>query len=991
MEIGRKPDVEWANELLGFVQASCDRDKWLRIGAAIKNGLGEEGWPAFDAWSQSAPNIYDPADCRRTWDSLSPNGGVTWGTLVYLATEGGLRPQSGGGAAGRKEWAICDEAGHLVATHYRTKKQSGSKGFGWKLPDGTSGLAGRKTKTLPLYGTELLASTAAQVIVITEGEKAADALRAAEPTVLVLGTVTGSSATPDAAVFAPVVATGLPVYLWPDADVPGAKHMERLAARILEAGGKSPAIIAWHDAPEKGDAADWAAAGKQPAFKDLTAAAEKWIRPKPKQDRTQAAEGRGRAPTTQEMYDDYDTTSMRCAERLLLKHRGELLVVTDEQHELSDLYVLGENGIWLRGSTTIKRWMSEDADALRVQAVTRDKLDGKVLTGVLDNLRRLYEPGTLKPIREQAVPALKRLIASGKLKPEEVTTCLNTDLDSNMRYLGTLTGVVDLHTGRQLPPEEGRKYLVTYQAPTPYDPDATHPDVDRLFAHLSDPCKDWWWEVLGYHLLGAPSRRIYLVVGPPKGGKSTLFRALQETLGPYVSKPDDGVLEHKGKQNKHETQLSPGVKYFVPPYRLALLSDVQVERLNTNRMKEWSGQGSAAWRELHEKLRTDPITATMMLACNQTSVPQVGLHDEAMRDRVRVLPYPALPEELLDPSFIHERIKAEPFRKALLARLVAEAKKAKPGAPPEEPEEVSTATLEQVTEDVGELGALAERIIPCVGERLTVAEVWEAWCEHNDENGDVTEAGGISKRRLTRALRNHVQWLPAPRAFSLDGKKVRGWRDWKLLTVEEWESTQTVEQAIRRLTVDYPGVSFFGTPLGPQPLYYTLKRLRDVELFALQDWFHNGRGLADALKQSADLVSYDGEGEERTAAHSIREAYPDLSEEHRAAVWFVQTIANFAWTADNSRELGPVCEQIRDRYNAIEGKKMSHGFAWNLLKEADRELGPAADTEALVRKAVELLIDEFNRMPPKYAERYDVTHLEDAIRELAGSPSRDAR
>ena len=137
------------------------------------------------------------------------------------------------------------------------------------------GLGGRRARTLPLYGVELLADSTAPAVCIVEGEKAADALRDAEPSVLVLGTVTGAASSPAPEVLKPVAVSGLPVFLWPDADPDGSgvRHMHRVAERLIEAGGKAPSIIEWPEAPPKGDAADWAFAGRRPPFADLTAAA----------------------------------------------------------------------------------------------------------------------------------------------------------------------------------------------------------------------------------------------------------------------------------------------------------------------------------------------------------------------------------------------------------------------------------------------------------------------------------------------------------------------------------------------------------------------------------------------------------------------------------------------------------------------------------------------------------------------------------------------
>ena len=283
---GRTPDVAWARELVAYISADCAREEWLRIGMALKAGIGAHGWPVFEEWSRSAPDRFDAADCRRAWDSLEPDGGVGWGTLVQRARASGWEPPAAE-TVQTQQWTIRELDGTPVAIHYRRTLPNGDKRTWWGQPDGTKGLGGRKAKTLPLYGIERLAGTTAKVICIVEGEKAADALRAAEPTVLVLGTVTGASGHPEAAVLKPVADAGLPVYLWSDADLDGAgiRHMERVAEQLIEAGGEAPSIIKWEGAPPKGDAADWVDAHRFPTFETLTTENSVVFMPKPKRRR----------------------------------------------------------------------------------------------------------------------------------------------------------------------------------------------------------------------------------------------------------------------------------------------------------------------------------------------------------------------------------------------------------------------------------------------------------------------------------------------------------------------------------------------------------------------------------------------------------------------------------------------------------------------------------------------------------------------------------
>jgi hypothetical protein len=120
------------------------------------------------------------------------------------------------------------------------------------MPDGSKGLNGTPVADLPLYGSQLLQDWLTdELVIIAEGEKAARALLDAG--LPALGTVTGASGTPNPEVLR--VLRDRRVCLWPDNDDQGGAHMERIADR-LDGVVAEVLVYTWHEAPEKGDAAD---------------------------------------------------------------------------------------------------------------------------------------------------------------------------------------------------------------------------------------------------------------------------------------------------------------------------------------------------------------------------------------------------------------------------------------------------------------------------------------------------------------------------------------------------------------------------------------------------------------------------------------------------------------------------------------------------------------------------------------------------------------
>jgi hypothetical protein len=150
-------------------------------------------------------------------------------------------------------YGIRDLAGAIIAVHVRRERTNG-KTFSWELPDGRRGLGGRPVASLPLFGSERIATWAADApVIVTEGEKAASALLAG---VCAVGTVTGAATIPETGVLE--VLRGRHIVLWPDADVQGRRHMARIADQ-LRAIALSVRVFDWPGAGTGDDAVEYVA------------------------------------------------------------------------------------------------------------------------------------------------------------------------------------------------------------------------------------------------------------------------------------------------------------------------------------------------------------------------------------------------------------------------------------------------------------------------------------------------------------------------------------------------------------------------------------------------------------------------------------------------------------------------------------------------------------------------------------------------------------
>ena len=74
------------------------RDLWVAMAMAIKNGMGEAGFDLWDAWSRQdtrpRPHGYSQRDAKAVWQSVRAQGKTTIASLFAVAQEHGWRGQA---------------------------------------------------------------------------------------------------------------------------------------------------------------------------------------------------------------------------------------------------------------------------------------------------------------------------------------------------------------------------------------------------------------------------------------------------------------------------------------------------------------------------------------------------------------------------------------------------------------------------------------------------------------------------------------------------------------------------------------------------------------------------------------------------------------------------------------------------------------------------------------------------------------------------------
>lgn len=134
----------------------------------------------------------------------------------------------------------------------------------------------------------------------------------------------------------------------------------------------------------------------------------------------------------------------------------------------------------------------------------------------------------------QRAVMVRNMVSLAQSDPRIVVSM--ADLDQLTHLLGVGNGVVDLHTGKLLPPDQG--YRVTTITATEYRPAATCPLFEQTVADVFFGDADmvgFFQRLVGYSLLGRPDEDVLAIpYGSGSNGKSTVLGAIRDALGEHA-------------------------------------------------------------------------------------------------------------------------------------------------------------------------------------------------------------------------------------------------------------------------------------------------------------------------------------------------------------------------------------------------------------------------------------------------------------------------
>ena len=452
------------------------------------------------------------------------------------------------------------------------------------------------------------------------------------------------------------------------------------------------------------------------------------------------------------------------ASRVLIRHADRLLVVQHRDHH--ELLSLDDNGAtWSNNPTRLWNWHSEAATSHAARIGGRGTTS-KEIRAATRYLGRSRTQLGFKQMLGAVGPAFLHMQDSEDIPPG-LTVCQREDLDLDPLYLGCANGVVDLNVGSLLPPEEGRRQLISRNTGVSFDPDARDSSVDDLLTILSPLERSHLLASLGHALRGGSPGRWYVLYGEPDSGKTVLLRIIADALGilqsgGYAFFPPDRLMI-SGRHNS-TTRFADELREFTRG-RFALLNGLPVmgTHFNLGLVKTLISEGHLGkWNQHNLDGEPTPVTATILHALSPEEIDQLDLTDPALVERTHMLYcLPLYGHTIRDELALHP--STDQTRQAMLALLVQHA--AANPEPPDGPASVTRLLRERWRASIGSVGRWLVDHLQVTGDRneKTLAdEIMAALAEDIPPDAQA-QFQGRTRREILHLARDLIRGFPNAR------------------------------------------------------------------------------------------------------------------------------------------------------------------------------------------------------------------------------------
>ncbi len=494
---------------------------------------------------------------------------------------------------------------------FRQRRPDGKGGHIWNLK-GVSMCLYRLPEIAPAIDGE-------RFIFLVEGEKDADRVRS-----LGLVATTNAGGAEKWKQEYTEALRGAHVILMPDNDGPGRKHMNRVAA-ALSSVAASVRILDLPGLPPKGDVSDWINA--DPAhdahmLHDLASEAPIWTpgapqsAPEPTPPNIESKPGRS--------FEDLEKTDGGNAYRFVM-------LFGEDVRYVPGLGWRGWSGSrWEAGDHIAARLARETVNALFEHAgqmaesvrLLDDEIDRKVMATRAEELLKHARKSDSAP----RIAAIASLAKDDRKIAGEVS-----DFEVKPWKVGFPNGTWDKGEFR----EHRREDHIEHLTGVPFDSGADRSDWYELLGRMTGNDEDlarMLQDVAGYAFSGASSMRILPWFYGTKGtGKSTFAELLQTALGQGSAKVLDWSLLSGDREAERLGATIRGT-------RAIFLNEAGKKRLDAEILKMLSGGDRLPGRDLFQNM-TYSVTPTWALIALSNDPPNMSVYDDALRDRLRALPF----------------------------------------------------------------------------------------------------------------------------------------------------------------------------------------------------------------------------------------------------------------------------------------------------------------------------------------------------------------
>ena len=499
------------------------------------------------------------------------------------------------------------------------------KGFRQRRPDGKGGwiwnLQG--VRRVPYHLPELISADPSEPVYVVEGEKDSDRLRSLGLTATCNPGGAGKWRTEYNRFF-----QDRNVIIVPDNDEPGRKHADEVK-EALTGVARSIVTVELPGLGPKQDVSDWLAAGHDKGeLLDLVERARAYT--------TTGTPGEATVTSTGE-FQGPNLTDTGNAERLVHLHGNDMRYSFERRK-----WLVWDNRRWRWDeSGQVFRWTKDVLKHLHAEA---SKADDSAVRKSLGSWANDSES-------QQHRRAMVTLAESEPGIPIALS-----ELDGDPWLLNTLSGVVDLRTGRLYPHK--RENLITKIVPVEYNPDAKSPLWEKFLKEIFDGNEElieFIQRAAGYSLTGDTSERcLFILHGRGKNGKSTFLETLQAIVGDYgLRTPTETLLVKRGGSIPNDIARLRGARFVS-----AAESD-EGRRLAEARIKDLTGNDTISARFLHAEYFDFRPECKIWFATNHR--PTIKGTDQAIWDRIRLVPFNVrIPDEKQDKHLLNKLQRESP-------------------------------------------------------------------------------------------------------------------------------------------------------------------------------------------------------------------------------------------------------------------------------------------------------------------------------------------